>query len=134
MLPSTRKLHLKVVANTKKFRGGGRADISGSGDGAVVLKYLGGGRGALADQEMGPWWSINSSIMSPEINFKCSQKQPKTKLFLLASYSQSYGHKDTTVKTHPTPADRPFCKPLVRNSGYGPANSACTCKRCKIFR
>ena len=36
-----------------------------------------GGGGALADQEMGPWWSINSSIMSPEINFKCSQKQSK---------------------------------------------------------
>ena len=35
------------------------------------------GGGALAGQEMGSWWSINSSIMSPVINFKCSQKQPK---------------------------------------------------------
>ena len=34
---------------------------------------------ALADQEMGPGWSINSSIMSPEINLKCTQKQPTTK-------------------------------------------------------
>ena len=57
MLPSTRKLHLKVVGNTKKFGGGE----------------------ALADQEMGPGWSINSSIMSPEINLKCTQKQPTTK-------------------------------------------------------
>ena len=36
--------------------------------------------GASADQEMGRWWSINSSIISPEINFKCSQKQPKTNI------------------------------------------------------
>ena len=35
--------------------------------------------GALADQEMGRWWSITSSIMSPEINLKCSQKKTKTK-------------------------------------------------------
>ena len=36
---------------------------------------------ALTDQEMGPGWSINSSIiMSPEINLKSSQKQPKTKI------------------------------------------------------
>ena len=34
---------------------------------------------ALADQEMGPGWSINSSIMSPEINLNCTQKQPTTK-------------------------------------------------------
>ena len=34
---------------------------------------------ALADQEMGPGWSINSLIMSPEINLKCTQKQPTTK-------------------------------------------------------
>ena len=88
MLPSTRKLHLKVVGNTKKFGGGG----------------------ALADQEMGPGWSINSSIMSPEINLKCTKKQPKTKkitwgahsapqspsccirLAALASYSEADGH------------------------------------------
>ena len=57
MLPSTRKLRLKVVENTKQL-----------------------GWGALADQEMGSWWSINSSIMSPENKFKCSQKQPKTKI------------------------------------------------------
>ena len=36
------------------------------------------GGGVLADQEMGPGWSINSSIMSPEINLKCTQKQPTT--------------------------------------------------------
>ena len=36
--------------------------------------------GAFANQEMGPWWSINRSIIFPEINFKCSQKQPKTKI------------------------------------------------------
>ena len=63
MLPTTRKLHLKVVGTTKKVRGGG----------------------ALADQEMGPWWSINSSIrglpgMSPEINFKCPQEKLQTKM------------------------------------------------------
>ena len=32
-------------------------------------------RGALADQEIGPGWSI----LSPEIDLKCTQKQPKTK-------------------------------------------------------
>ena len=63
MLPSTRILYVKVVGNTKQF------DVVG-----------GGGGGALPDQEMGPWWLINSSITSPEINFKCSQKQPKTKM------------------------------------------------------
>ena len=41
-------------------------------------KVRGGGE-ALADQEMGPGWSINSSIMSPEINLKCTEKQPTTK-------------------------------------------------------
>ena len=34
---------------------------------------------ALADQEMGPGWSINSSIMSAEINLKCTQEQSTTK-------------------------------------------------------
>ena len=53
MLPNTRKLHLKVVGNTKN-------------------------RGVLADQEMGPGWSTHSSIMAPEINLKCSQKQSET--------------------------------------------------------
>ena len=33
----------------------------------------------VVDEEMGPGWSINSSIMSPEINLKCTQKQPTTK-------------------------------------------------------
>ena len=56
MLPSTRKLNLKVVGNTKKFGGG----ISGSRDGAE--------------------WSItNYSIISPQINLKWTQKEPKTK-------------------------------------------------------
>ena len=41
---------------------------------------------ALADQAMGPGWSINSSIMSPEINLKCTQKQTTTKK---SSYSQA---------------------------------------------
>ena len=52
----TRKLHLKVVGNTKNFRGR-----------------------ALADREMGAGWSIYSSITSPEMYLKCSQKQAKTK-------------------------------------------------------
>ena len=59
MLPSTRKLNLKVVEKTKKFFFGG---------------------GALADQEIGPLWLINSWIMFLDIKFKCSQKQPKTKM------------------------------------------------------
>ena len=37
---------------------------------------------ALSDQEIGPGWSINSSIkLLPETNLKCSQKQPKTKIY-----------------------------------------------------
>ena len=51
---------------------------------------------ALADQEMGPGWSINSSIMSPEINLKCTQKQPTTK--------KSYGG----LKTPPKPRAAEF--------------------------
>ena len=50
---------------------------------------------ALADQEMGPGWSINSSIMSPEINLKCTQKQPTTK--------KSYG--GLTAPPRPTAAE-----------------------------
>ena len=42
---------------------------------------------ALADQEMGPGWSINSSIMSPEINLKCTQKQPHNKKILWGAHS-----------------------------------------------
>ena len=56
-MPSTRRLQLYVVSITQKFGGGGGE--------------------ALADQEMGTGWSINGLIMPPEINLKCSQKQPK---------------------------------------------------------
>ena len=34
---------------------------------------------ALADQEMRPGWSI-ITVISPETNLKCSQKQPKTQI------------------------------------------------------
>ena len=59
MLPTTRKSHLKVVGNTKNSGGGG---------------------GTLADQEMGPWWSIDSSIRG-----LCLQK-------LISSESSGGGH------------------------------------------
>ena len=55
-------------------------DITCKGSRKYKTVRRGGGGGALPDQEMGPWWLINSSITSPEINFKCSQKQPKTKI------------------------------------------------------
>ena len=45
-----------------------------------IRKYKKVREGGLADQEMGPWGSINSSIVSSEINFKCSQKQLKNKI------------------------------------------------------
>ena len=54
---------------------------------------------ALADQEMGPGWSINSSIMSPEINLKCTQKQPTTK--------KSYGGEGSQRNTPPPPPKPP---------------------------
>ena len=57
MLPSrpTRKLHLKVVGNTKKSEEG-------------VHKRI---------KRWGPGWSIISLIISREIILKCTQKEPK---------------------------------------------------------
>ena len=64
MLPSrpTRKLHLKLVENKKKLVG--RAFH------------------ALADQEMAPWWSIDSSLMSPKSALRNSPKQQIPMLIL----------------------------------------------------
>ena len=63
--------------------------------------------GALADQEMGRWWSINSLIMPPEIKFKCSQKQPKTK-------KQRYNYKNMTVYQGWGQVHRYFYLPVLK--------------------
>ena len=56
---------------------------------------------ALADQTMGPGWSITSSIMSPEINLKCTQKQPATKKNPAAEFGSlrsPHIHKQIDIK------------------------------------
>ena len=78
MLPTTNKLHLKVFGNTKKF----------------------GERGAVADQEMRPWWSIISSIRGLYV---CLQKlissAPRNnyKHIFVVNYKISRNYKEVRV-------------------------------------